>query len=194
MPKRVPADAIHTTAVDHKITRVPKFVKITTEDHKPYTGRVVPYYTSADKLSLALANIGPTTPGAIELYWRHLQRDPLDIGTLLALGKSYLRQNVAADAIPTLRKALQLEPMNSDARAHLGVAFAVTGRTAEALEQLRRAVADNPDHALSWINLGVTLAATGDGTAALAAFSEAIRLQPDSLEARHRRSLLEASK
>jgi tetratricopeptide (TPR) repeat protein len=194
MPKRVPADAIHTTAVDHKISRTQSFGKVSNEDHKPYSGQVVPYYTTADALSLAIANTGPGTPDIIDLYRRHLQRDPRDVGALIALGKSFLRRNAASDAIPPLRKALRLEPMNSDARAHLGVALAVTGKAAEALRQLRRSVADNPDHSLSWINLGVTLAAIGDEAGAIAAYSEAIRLQPDSMEARHRRSQLEAAK
>jgi cytochrome c-type biogenesis protein CcmH/NrfG len=65
------------------------------------------------------------------------------------------------------------------------------GRLDESVAQLRRAVADNPDHALSWINLGSSLAATGQREEAVKAYSEAIRLQPDSQEARHRRSLLQ---
>jgi Flp pilus assembly protein TadD len=194
MPKRVPADAIHTTAVDHRISRTYSLGKIAKEDHRPYTGPVVPYYTSADALSLAIASVGPKTPDTVDLYRRHLQRDPSDVAALIALGKALLRRNAASDAIPPLRRALGLEPANTEARAHLGVALAVTGNTEEALRQLRRAIADNPDHSLSWINLGVTLAAAGDRAGAIAAYSEAIRLQPDSLEARHRRSLLEATK
>lgn len=194
MPRRTPADAIHTTAVDHKIAKTPKFQDPRTEDDAPYTGPVVPFYGQADGLSLALANVRSTSPETIALYRRHLERDPSSVGTLVALGKAYLRLNAARDAIPVLRKATRLDPMNSEARAHLGVALAVLGKDDEALLQLRRAVTDNPDHALSWINLGATLAAAGDTAAAIEAYSEAIRLQPDSSDARYRRSQLQSGR
>jgi cytochrome c-type biogenesis protein CcmH/NrfG len=186
MPRRVPADAIHTTAVDHKIARVPRSENHRAEEDTPGTGPVVSFYGNADPLSLAIANIRGTTPDTVALYIRQLDRNPRDVGTLTALGKAYLRLQRPRDAIPVLRQAVKLDPLHTDARAHLGVAFGITGKYDESLAELRRAVADNPDHSLSWINLGATLAAAGQTAEAAEAYREAIRLQPDSSEAKFR--------
>ena len=183
MPKRVPIDAIQTIITDHKIVRRPAFTNPIDEDHKPYTGTVIPYYSEADKLSHAAANGG----GEVSLHRRLVAREPNNVPLLANLGKALLRSQAADQAVGVLEKAVRLDPAYTDARNHLAVAYALLGRLDDALDQLRRAVADNPDHALSWTNLGVTLEAVGDSKGARDAYSEAIRLQPDSSEARRRR-------
>ena len=47
MPKRVPIDAIQTVMTDHKIVRKPRFTDPVEEDHKPYAGPVIPYFSEA---------------------------------------------------------------------------------------------------------------------------------------------------
>jgi Flp pilus assembly protein TadD len=169
---------------------VPRFSDPKDEDHTPYTGQVLSFYGAADSLSLTLANLRESTPGPEAVYRRQLQRSPDDVAVLTALGKELLRQKKPDDAVPVLEKALRLKPMYTDARTHLAVAQALLGKHQTALAELQRAVADNPDDALAWTNLGITLEVIGDRNKARDAYSEAIRLQPDSAEARRRRSFL----
>lgn len=190
MPRRIPADAIHTTVIDHKIVRQPSFRDPADEDHRPYEGRVVPYYGRSDALSLALANIRETSPESVALYKKRLAQAPKDVNVLTALGKALLRSNRPKDSVDPLKKAVRLDPMLTDARLHLGVAAALQGKYEDALSSLREATARDPDNALAWINLGITLEAVDDVSGAWDAYSEAIRLQPDSAEARRRRSML----
>jgi tetratricopeptide (TPR) repeat protein len=190
MPKRVPADAILTVITDHKIVRKPRFTDPIAEDHTPYSGRVIPYFSEADKLSHAAAG-AQRGGGDVSLYRRLVAREPENVPLLTTLGKILLRSQAPDQAVDVFEKALRLDPLHTDARNHLGVAYGVLGRLHDAAGQLRRAVADNPDHALSWTNLGVTLEALADSKAAREAYSEAIRLQPDSSEARRRRAQLD---
>lgn len=190
MPKRRPADAIHVTVTDHGIQREPRFTNPSAEDHTPYRGKVIPFYTPADDLSLAIANVGPLTSAVPELYRRHLQRDPTDVATLAALGNALFRLGRRQEALPVLEKALALDPHHAGALNTLSVAKAASGDYPGALALLDRARRAHPDNALVWFNLGVTHAARGDRTAAAAALREAIRLQPDLSEARARLAAL----
>ena len=191
MPKRVPIDAIQTVMTDHKIVRKPRFTDPVAEEHKPYTGPVVPYFSEPDKLSHAAAASQNSGGGDLSLFRRLAAREPENVPLLATFGKALLRAQAPGEATDVFEKALRIDPLYTDARNHLGVALAMRGRLEDALEQLRRAVADNPDHALSWTNLGVTLEAVGDTEGAIEAYTEAIRLQPDSSEARRRRARLQ---
>ncbi len=193
MPKRRPSDAIHVTVTDHWIQRKPQFQNPEKENHTPYTGKVVPFYTPADELTLAIANIGPLTPEVPELYRRHLRRDPKDVATMAALGNALFRLGRRDEAVPVLEKALTLEPAHPGALNTLAVARASNGEYDAALTLLDRARRAHPDHSLTWFNLGVTYAAKGDRAAAGSALREAIRLQPDFSEARARLAALESA-
>jgi tetratricopeptide (TPR) repeat protein len=190
MPKRRPTDAIHVTVTDHWIQRQPRFEEPVAERHTPYGGRVIPFYTPADNLTLAIANIGPLQPEVVELYRRHLQRDPNDIATLAALGNALFRLGRRQEALPVLEKALKLDPDHAGALNTLSVAKASGGDYPAALALLDRARRAHPDNSLVWFNLGVTHAARGDRAAAVGALREAIRLQPDLAEARARLAAL----
>jgi tetratricopeptide (TPR) repeat protein len=184
MPKRIAADAIHTQITDHKIVLRPAFTEPEREQNTPYTGPVIGFYTKADSLSLALANVRQPDTG---VYRRYLQRDPDNAPLRVALGNALLRLKQPRAAIEILIGALRLDPQNSDAMNYLAVAEAVQGNHRKALEILERAIAGNPDHVMCRINLGITREALGNYDAALADYDEAIRLQPDSAEARHLR-------
>jgi tetratricopeptide (TPR) repeat protein len=179
MPKRTASDAIHTTMTDHKIQRVPRFINPTREDQVPYAGPVVPFFTKADALSLAIVNIRDANEESVQLYRRHLLRAPGDEAARISLAKMLLRLNRASEVAPILARAV-----TADALQTLAVSYAVQGHHQRAKELLERALLRNPDHTLSWINLGITLDAMKDQVKALAAFEEAVRLQPDSSEAR----------
>jgi hypothetical protein len=191
MPKRVPIDAVQTIITDHRISRRPRFENPIEEDHKPYSGQVLPYLFEADELSHAAASGAVSGIDDVNLYRKLVRRDPGNVALLATLGKILLRRARPDEARKVLEQAVRLDPMHTDARTHLGVAQALLGRHKDAVAELRRAVADNPDHALSWTNLGITLEVLGDRKGAYGAFSEAIRLQPDSSEARRRRAQLQ---
>lgn len=187
MPKRVPTDAIHTLMSDHRIARRPKFTNPKTENHVPYRGAVIDYYTKADPVSLAMVNLREPNPG---IYQKMLQQDPENVPVLVALGNAYLRTSQPQLAVPHLKKALALDGRNTDALNYLGVAHAVQDHIEEALAILKQAVAGNPDHSLSWMNLGNAYEAMGDAREAKAAYREALRLQPDLKEAQRRLAAL----
>jgi tetratricopeptide (TPR) repeat protein len=190
MPRRAPADAIHTTMTDHKIVRRPAFTNPREEDPTPYTGPVVPFYTQADELSLRVANIRDSSPAAIATYRKFLSREPDDPAIGTALAKALLRNRSPVEAIRVLENVIRIDPRRTEARTHLGVAYGMAGRHRESRDTLQRAVAENPDDALAWTNLGITLEVLGDSRGAIESYSEAVRLQPDSSEARARRSRL----
>jgi tetratricopeptide (TPR) repeat protein len=191
MPKRKPSDAIHVTMTDHWIQRKPVFKDPAREDHRPYDGPVVPFYTKADGLTLAIANIRELTPKVVELYREHLKRDPKDVPTMAALGNALYRLNRRDEALPVLEQALRLDPGHAGALNTLAVALATRGDYSKAIALLDRARLAHPEHSLTWVNLGVTYQAMGETDKARESYREAIRLQPDFSEARARLASLQ---
>jgi len=192
MPKRRPSDAIHVLMTDHWIQRTAVFSEPTGEDRRPYAGPVVSFYTKADPVSLAIANIRELKPDVIGLYRRHLKRDAGDVGTLAALGSALFRLDKRTEAVEVLERALRLDPKHAGALNTLAVAGAIAGDHAKAIALLERARSSHPDHALTWFNLGVTYQAMNRPGEAEGSFREAIRLQPDFSEARMRLAALQA--
>lgn len=187
MPKKAPEDAVHTRITDHKISRRPAAAAgAVVEDHRPYTGKVVPFYMTADPLTLAAVNRSDD----LSVYQKMVERDPANVSLLLLQGKVLLRRKDAAKAVRVLERATMLDPKCTDCAIHFAVAKALTGDAQRALGILRNATADNPDHVLAWINLGIANEAAGNPVDARKAYVEAIRLQPDSLEAKQRLSRL----
>jgi tetratricopeptide (TPR) repeat protein len=186
MPKRKPSDAIHVTVTDHWVQRQPKFENPTREVHAPYRGKVVPFYTEADPVSLGIANVQAPNEEAVALYRRQLKRDPNDVPVLAALGNALYRLGRREEAVATLEKALVLEPAHPGALNTLAIAEATAGNLERAIALLDRCRKMRPDHALTWFNLGATYQAMEKPEQALQAFREAIRLQPDFAEARAR--------
>ena len=186
MSKRVPEDAVHTRITDHKISRQPTITDAVAENHKPYAGKVVPFYITPDPLTLAAVNRSED----LSIYRKMVERDPSNVHLLLMLGKMLLRSRDTGQAVQVLEQASALDPKCTDCVAHLAVAKALTGDMRHALAILQGAVAGNPDHVLAWINLGIAYEAAGNPAEARKAYLEAIRLQPDSLEAKQRLSRL----
>lgn len=184
LPKRVTADAIHASMTDHRIEREPRFTDPVREEHTPYPGPLVDFFTRADALSLERAN---TREPSVEALRRFAAANPGDAGLRTALANALIRAGQATQAIPLLA-ASPVE--DTSAQTYLAIAYAVQGDPKKALEILQKALAANPDHALAWINLGITQEALGDRAAALAAYERAVVLQPDSADARRRRAAL----
>jgi tetratricopeptide (TPR) repeat protein len=194
MPKRRTNDAIHVAMTDHWIQRNPQFTNPTQEDRTPYTGPVVSFYTPADELTLAIANIREPNSQAVDLYRRRLKLDPDDVPTLAALGNVLFRLNRLKEAQAALDRAIRNDPGHAGALNTLAVSHATQGAHARAIELLQRAAKHHPDHALTWFNLGVTYQAMGRSNDAANAYREAIRLQPDFSEARARLATIQANR
>lgn len=102
----------------------------------------------------------------------------LDIGQLLARGKSY----AAAEA--ALRKAARLLPSSAKPYYHLGVALTEQGKHQEADAAFRQATELQPDYAEAYFGLSRCLQALGDRDGAEQALRAAIRYLPSSALAR----------
>ncbi|MCC6539156.1 MAG: tetratricopeptide repeat protein [Bryobacterales bacterium] len=194
MPKRQAQDAIHITMTDHWIQRKPKFVDPVKENHAPYTGKLVSFYTKADALSLAIANVPVPDAASVRLYEQALQRAPRDVPTLIALGNALLRLDRDREAEAHLRQALELAPRDAGARLALAVSIGKQGDVVGALKEMKTAVALAPDDSYAWLNLGLTHRGLQQFSEATAALREAIRLQPDLAVAQQALASLAAPK
>ncbi|MBM3793390.1 MAG: tetratricopeptide repeat protein [Acidobacteria bacterium] len=194
MPKRKAQDALHITMTDHWIQRAPKFVDPVKENHEPYTGKLVPFYTKADPLLTAIANVRVPDASSARLYEQYLQRAPKDVPTLIALGKVLIRLDRDRDAEARLRRALALAPREAEARLALAVAIGKQGDIDGALREMKAVVAAVPDDSYAWLNLGLTHRGLQQFSGAAAALREAIRLQPDLAVAQQALSSLPAAK
>ncbi|MBM3737327.1 MAG: tetratricopeptide repeat protein [Acidobacteria bacterium] len=194
MAKRKAQDAIHVRMTDHWIQREPKFVDPVKENHEPYLGNLVPFYTKADELSLAVANVRVPTAASAGLYEEYLERAPDDVPTLTALGKTLIRLDRDREAEARLRRVIELDPMESSARLALAVSIGKQGDLAGALKEMKATVASDPDDSYAWLNLGLTHRELKQFPEAAAAFREAIRLQPDFPVARMALASLPAAK
>lgn len=184
MARRRAQDAIHVSMTDHWIQRRPAFENPTRENHEPYTGPVVNFYTKADALTLAVANIRQPGAESASVLEKYRKRAPNDLATLVALGKTLVQLGSLDEAARRLRHATSLDPMHTGARVALGVTLARQGRLAEALREFQAATLSNPDDSFAWLNLAVTYRELKQTEKAAAAFREAIRLQPDLAAAR----------
>jgi tetratricopeptide (TPR) repeat protein len=191
MPQRRAQDAIHVTMTDHWIQRKPVFREPEGENHAPYTGDIVPFYTSADPKLLALARAlqRAERERTSEVY-RAL---PESAGNLAARGEALLREGNRPEARKALERSRRMDPADPVALNALAVLHATEGRLEEALALLEISRRAHPGHPLTWLNLGVTWEAKGDRDQAIQAYNEAIRLQPDFGAARHRLATVQAS-
>ncbi len=190
MPQRRTQDAIQVAMTDHWIQRKPSFREPAGESHAPYTGEIVPFYTSAAPKLLALARA--LQRAERERTSEAYRRLPESAGNLAARGEALLREGKRPEARKTLERSLRRDSSDPVALNALAVLHATEGRLDEALSLLETSRRTHPDHPLTWLNLGVTWEAKGDRDQAMRAYREAIRLQPDFGEARHRLAAAQA--
>ena len=181
MPQRITSDAIHVSMTDHRIERRPTFVNPQREDHTPYTGPLVNFFTHADAIALERANTLDPTVHDIRRFLAATN----DTSLKIALGRALIRAGRPDEAVAAVEKT-----SDSAGRTYLAVAYAVQGETRRALAVLREVLAENPDYALARINLGITQEALGNKADAIAAYEQAILIQPDASEARRRLNAL----
>lgn len=188
MPARTTADAIHVRMTDHRIATPAEFPQVTRENHTPYTGELIAFANRASEESLRIARTlhRARTTGTAAAW---AQTQPT-VANLAALGDALMRERKFENARRVFRRVLAMEPDHVLALNGLAVYEGMHGNTREALRLLQKARVADPDHPLTWINLGVAHESLGDARQALSCYEEAIRLQPDSVEARRRRSAL----
>ncbi|MBI3684210.1 MAG: hypothetical protein HY235_27870 [Acidobacteria bacterium] len=188
MPKRRTEDAIHVTMTDHWIQRQPSYSEPRFEDHRPYTGDIVPFFWAGGSEMLKLANalLSADRQRTSEAF-RALPPTPQN---LASLGEALAREGKRAQAKRVLSQVLKADRTSPVALNAMAVMHATEGQLDQALRLLHLSRQANPDHPLTWVNLGVTWEAKGDPGRASEAYREAIRHQPDFAEARHRLSAL----
>lgn len=86
---------------------------------------------------------------AVELLEQAAAREPLDPGSSLALGSSYLRLNDPQASLPHLEAAAQGSPELADAWLRLAVARRDVGDGAGSQEAAQKGIALDPEHPLA---------------------------------------------
>lgn len=108
---------------------------------------------------------------------------PQQVGPLLALATTRLREGRPVDAIAPLREAALLEPFNPIIHHDLGLACLEVGRLPDAIAALQWAVANKPHYADAYFRLGIALEKLGNIGEAIAAYDRATQLLPSLTEA-----------
>lgn len=191
MPKRRTQDVVHAVMTDHLIQRrapegdllVP--LKEREEfDSNQYRGPVVPYYTSANALYSAVAQVTQKSnlaKGLPELA-QIAKQAPAAPEFYVELGQGWLSAGKAANAIGPLEEAVKREPNSPVAALSLADALTQAHQPARALAVLNRALKANPDDALLWYQVGLAHSSAGREREAIDAFEKATTLDPDLAE------------
>ena len=178
MPKWPTQDVPHATMTDHYIRSRPS------PPLKPpatYGGPVVPYYTPADELYLAVAQVTQTSnlaAGVKQLAASVSKFKPAKAEFYLQLGDAWRSAGAAANAIPAYEEAVRHDPRSAAARERLGMALAGLKRYPPAQQSLREALKLNPS-AATWVQLALVQAQAGAAREAMATLERAIALDRD---------------
>ena len=108
---------------------------------------------------------------------------PQQVGPLLALATTRLREGRPVDAIAPLREAALLEPLNPMIQHDLGLACLEVGNIEDAVAALQRAVSCDPNYGDAHFRLGIALEKVGDVRGAIVAYDRATQLVPSLTEA-----------
>jgi Tfp pilus assembly protein PilF len=127
--------------------------------------------------------------GAIELYRRIIDLDPLSGDAYNNLANLLAGQERMLAAVTCLRRAARLAPSSATVFANLGNYLRQLGRFDEAAVALGRALELDPDSAAVLYRFGLLVDDMGDGERAISSFDRAIEKQPDSVEMRWTRAL-----
>jgi tetratricopeptide (TPR) repeat protein len=95
-------------------------------------------------------------------FERVLQDRPVDVTTMLYLGRSYRRLGRLDRAADVLGEAVRVAPDDPDVRREIGRLYMDLGQPLRALEELERALEHDPDAVPTWAALVQALRAAGD--------------------------------
>ena len=97
----------------------------------------------------------------------------------MALGQTYLRCRMFAEAEQAFRRALERDEDNAEAHDGLGLALRRQGRYEDAVYEHMRSAALQHGRVQTHVNLGIALSRTGQVDWAIRAFEQAVELAPD---------------
>ena len=197
MPKRRTQDVVHAVMTDHFIQRRPPpnpLQELHESEAKPYRGPVVPYYTPANPLYLAVAQVTQQSnlkAGLPQLAAEIAKQQPANAQFYIELGEAWLNAGNRQNAVTALNQALKRAPNSSTALLDL-----IAAQDPRALDLAKRSTSDDPllwlqaglyqkalaldpDLAAAHNGLGEQFAAAGQVDRAEAEFRAALRSEPD---------------
>jgi len=110
---------------------------------------------------------------------KHLQEDPEDKETLLALALEYSVQKQFKKAVETYFALLKIDPNNFHAYNNLGILYKKTGQFKDSLYCYQQALKLNPESYWVPYNMGLAYEAMGRMQEAREAYGKALSLNPD---------------
>jgi cytochrome c-type biogenesis protein CcmH/NrfG len=136
-------------------------------------------------LAYGCLSLDPESPAPIGILERLLFLDPDSHTALHLLGKAFLRQKRADEAVVMLRRAVELDPENSGYRTELGRALIAgsDSNTAEAIEVLTVAARLDSGNAMARYELGKLLMSQDRLAEALPVLEATIKVAPEFREA-----------
>jgi Tfp pilus assembly protein PilF len=178
MPKRRTQDVPHALMTDHYIRSKPL---PPVEHAASYSGPVAPYYTPADELYLAIAQVIQSSnlaAGITQLVNAIRKYKPADSEYYLQLGDAWRNIGATANSLPPYEEAVRHNPQSAAARVRLGLALSELKRYPQAEQSMREALKLSPS-AATWVQLGLVQAQAGKVRESIAALERAIALDPD---------------
>jgi tetratricopeptide (TPR) repeat protein len=142
---------------------------------------VAPYYTAADELYLAIAQVTQSSnlvAGTTQLVAALSKYKPVNAEYYLQLGDAWRNAGSAERAIPIYEEAVRRDPKSAAARERLGIALAASKQYGRAQQSLREALKLNPS-AATWVQFGLVQAQSGAARESVATLERAIALDPD---------------
>jgi tetratricopeptide (TPR) repeat protein len=118
--------------------------------------------------------------GAIEAFWKELDRDPAHVGSHRALANAFTELGQIEDSIPHLERCLAADLSDSACRRLLGRNLSSLGRLDDAVVHLQQAAGELAD-APSFFELGLAQRRLGDSEAASGNFARALAADPEHL-------------
>jgi Tfp pilus assembly protein PilF len=178
MPKQRTQDVPHAVMTDHYIRSKPL---PPVEHEASHNGPVVSYYTPADELYLAIAQVTQSsnlTAAITQLVNAIRKYRPANAEYYLQLGDAWRNMGAIANSIPPYEEAVRRNPQSAAARERLGLALSELKRYPQAEQSIREALRLSPS-AATWVQLGLVQAQAGKVRESIAALERAIALDPD---------------
>ena len=133
-----------------------------------------------------------STPRLRRVQEQLLSKDANSAPAHFLLGKIFLAQDRADEAVAELRKATELDPKLDVAYRLLVATYIGKGQLAEAAAQLEQELAKNPKNATALFTLGMVSSARKDYQKARELYEKLLTLQPDAALAMNNLAVLYA--
>ncbi|MDA1315010.1 MAG: tetratricopeptide repeat protein [Acidobacteria bacterium] len=195
MPKRRTDDVVHVVMTDHYIRRRQPARDLLAAKaevhHKPYQGRVVPYYppdpaqTPENELLIAVAQVKSGSNldrGIPELEQAIAKHSPNGAHYHYELAEAYTQAGRTDDAVSTYQEALRQDPKHLLSLEGFGRLLARSGRAEQAVPILEQALEQSPNAYQTRGDLGLAYLKLGQLPSAIKELQTAVRLNPDAAQ------------